>query len=146
MFNKAVQDDSGREAFCNLILSYSNESAVITAYQAAAKALQAKNGWNPLARLSQLKQADALFESAIDREPSNIELRFLRLSVQYYTPRWLGLSDNLEEDKKVIISNIHHYKNLNINDGVIDWIQDFMITSGFCDEREIATIKAAKAD
>ncbi len=146
MFNEAIKSESSREKFCRLMAKQPTKEPIMLAYKGTAKALEAKVGWNPLSRIANLKEADRLFERAIAQEPRNIEMRFLRFSMQFYIPKWLGLSDNLYEDKQTIIQNIQDYKSLNIDDGVLDWIQEFMIDSGYCSQSEIATIKAAKTD
>lgn len=146
LFNEAVKNDESRDEFCALMEAQPEIEPILIAYKGSAKALEAKEGWNPLSRIGHLKDADRLFEKAIEIEPKNIEIRFLRFSVQYYIPKWLGLSDNLDEDKSVIVKNIQDYKKLNIDEGVLDWIQDFMIDSGYCSQSEIATIKAAKVN
>ncbi len=146
LFNEAVKNEASRDEFCELMEAQPEKEPILMAYKGSAKALEAKEGWNPLSRIGHLKDADRLFEKAIEKEPKNIEIRFLRFSVQYYIPKWLGLSDNLDEDKSVIVKNIQDYKKLNIDEGVLDWIQDFMIDSGYCSQSEIATIRAAKAN
>ena len=146
LFNDAVKDDNSRKIFYKYMADIQSKQPVVIAYKASAKALEAKDAWNPINKLSYLKEASQLFENAISQEPKNIELRFLRFSVQYYTPRWLGMSDELNEDKNVIITYINDYKKLNIDEGVLSWIQTFMIESGYCTKNEINTIKAAKTN
>lgn len=85
-----------------------------------------------------------MLNEAVILSPSDIEIRFLRFSIQYYTPKWLGYSKNMEEDKTMIISNIHNYKSFGIDPGVLDWIEEFMINSGYCNAEEIEIIRLAK--
>ena len=146
LFNEAGKDQDNRDEFYSYLEDITLQNPTVTAYKASAKALKAQDAWNPINKLSFLKEAGTLFETAIVKEPNNIELRFLRFSVQFNTPRWLGMSDELNEDKNVIIAYINDYKKLNIDDGVLNWIQTFMIESGYCTESEIETIQAAKTN
>jgi hypothetical protein len=41
---------------------------------------------------------------AIKKEPKNLEIRFMRYICQEKTPSFLGYKENLEEDKKFILS------------------------------------------
>ena len=49
-----------------------------------------------------LKEGKALIEGAIGKEPQNIELRMIRLSVQEHLPKIVPYRANIEEDRKFI--------------------------------------------
>lgn len=52
-----------------------------------------------------LKIGEEKLEAAIKQLPNNVELIFLRLTIQINLPGFLGYNDNIESDKKFIINN-----------------------------------------
>lgn len=63
---------------------------------------------SPKEKLKVFKSGHELLESAITKEPLNIEYRFLRLSIQEHAPKIVGYNDNIEEDKAFIIAHYKH--------------------------------------
>ncbi len=57
----------------------------------------------PGQKLSEFKSGAKLLESEIDKNPGEVEFRFLRLIIQENAPRILSYSDNIEHDKEMII-------------------------------------------
>tara|TARA_B100000427_G_scaffold318566_2_gene315894 strand:- start:63 stop:515 length:453 start_codon:yes stop_codon:yes gene_type:complete len=61
---------------------------------------------NPVDKLSFFKEGKRLLESAISEDPSSVELRLLRYSIQKKIPRVLLYYDSLEEDIIFVNENI----------------------------------------
>jgi hypothetical protein len=49
-------------------------------------------------------------EEAISNDKENIELRFLRLTIQANLPTFLGYSDNKENDKAFVLTHLNEAK------------------------------------
>jgi hypothetical protein len=64
----------------------------------------AKHAGNPLSKYSNFNKGKKLLENAVKRDPKNLEIRFMRYICQEKTPSFLGYKENLEEDKKFILS------------------------------------------
>lgn len=106
--NSAEEEAAAKEL---LKLSKANDdTAVILGYKGAAEMMLAKHVFNPLSKMSHFNKGKKAFSKAIETEPANVELRFLRFSVQSETPDFLGYKDNLEEDKKILFLNIDAMK------------------------------------
>ncbi|MEO0897899.1 MAG: hypothetical protein AAFY71_15940 [Bacteroidota bacterium] len=84
------------------------------AYQASARALMANHEWNPLTKLSLLKEAMGLFQKAVDKDPHNIEIRFLRFAIQHHTPDALQLSKHLNEDRDTFVKYAKDYASFDL--------------------------------
>ncbi len=82
------------------------KEAIFWAYKGASEALKAKNMYNPLYKWHYVAEADKSFAKAILLDKENIEIRFLRFSIEWNLPRLLGYSTHLEQDKNVILKNI----------------------------------------
>jgi len=76
------------------------------AYQAAGEALKARETWLPWEKLAHFQKAMHLFEDALLQNPNQIEVRFLRYTIQSNTPSILGMGVNMLEDKQLILQHI----------------------------------------
>lgn len=56
-------------------------------------------------KMATLRKGEELLDGAIKTEPENVELIFLRLSIQLNLPGFLGYNDNIETDKKFVFNN-----------------------------------------
>ena len=75
-------------------------------YFGATEALLAKHHWNPYKKLEYLAKSQKTLQIAISKSPNNLELRFLRFSIQHYLPSFLGQSKNIDEDKTVMLKEL----------------------------------------
>lgn len=85
-------------------LSNTRKDPVLLAYLGGFKAIWAKHTINPFGKLSTFKEGKILIEKAVKDDPNNIEVRFVRLSVQKNCPFFLGYKQNIKEDVKFINS------------------------------------------
>ncbi|MEM6359271.1 MAG: hypothetical protein AAGA64_05275 [Bacteroidota bacterium] len=108
--------------FYQKIVESGEANATFTAYQAAAKALIAKHTWNPLTKVSSLKNVEELLKSAVNEEKNNLEIRFLRFYIQNSIPSYLGFSKNLKEDGNILKKNIARLSQMNLDQGISDYI------------------------
>jgi len=78
-----------------------------SAYEGALEMKKAGLVSNPKDKLSLFKTGHDKLELEIKQTPSNTEYRLLRLMIQENAPGFLGYNDNLEGDKKMIVSNFN---------------------------------------
>ena len=95
-----------------------------SAYEGALLMKKASIVGNPKDKLALFKEGRTKLETAIKSNPTIIEFLFLRYMIQENSPAFLGYNDNLEEDKKKIISNYNSFE-----DVVKDAIQNYSKTS-----------------
>ncbi len=86
------------------------DSKTLLVYKGAVLTLMAKFSKSKKDKKEFFKEGVSLIESAAKAEPSNIEIRYIRMSVQENSPKFLGYHKNIEEDKKFILEN---YKTTN---------------------------------
>ncbi len=86
-------------------LSKQNGGAVFLAYLGAYKAIWANHTINPISKLSTFEKGKKDIEAAVKLEPNNIEIRFIRLSIQKNCPSFLGYRKHIESDLKFIDGN-----------------------------------------
>lgn len=69
--------------------------------------MQAKHAFNPISKWNLFKDGKKILESAIASDPNNIELRYLRLTIQSNVPSFLGYSGKIETDKAFLLSKLN---------------------------------------
>ena len=82
-----------------------NSSPIYKGYKSMSFFLISKHSLNPIDKLSFFKQGVKWLESSIENNYYNIELRFLRLSVQNNLPLFLNYNNNIEDDIDYLVSN-----------------------------------------
>ena len=139
-FYKLTFNSADTELVLNEVRLINNKTGVILAYEAALEALMAKGAWNPFSKINHVKLSKAIFDQAIKIDPTNIEIRFIRFSVEYHIPKWLGLSKNMQLDKDYIIKNNQSFNVSCISRDMIGYIKKFVNESGWYSEGELARI------
>ncbi len=71
-------------------------------------------------------------EMAVEQEQDNIEIRFLRLAIEYNLPRFLGMSTHLSEDRDVILDNIVSVSKMELDPSFCHYILYFLNDTGLC--------------
>lgn len=98
----------------------------ILAYQGALEAIMTKTTWNLFKKMSYLNKSEASFNKAIEMAPYDIEIRYMRLAVQFEIPSYLGFSDDMEDDKEFILNNMNNLSAETIPPTLKKQIIDFM--------------------
>ncbi|MEL7145015.1 MAG: hypothetical protein AAFO69_01500, partial [Bacteroidota bacterium] len=99
----SVLDEEKVDQFHKKVMAITSPTAVQQAYQAASFALLAKKTWNPIEKISSMNRYGKLMDKAIANAPDNIEIRFLRLSIDHNTPMVMGRHRNVVIDKAQIL-------------------------------------------
>jgi hypothetical protein len=105
----ASNEELCKSAISNL-KSTKDISATHLGYLGSLQTIWANHVLSPLKKLNTFKEGKKNIEQAIKNEPNNVELRFIRLSIQKNTPTFLGYQSNIQEDKKFIMNNRNDIK------------------------------------
>jgi hypothetical protein len=81
------------------------ESNVHLAYLGAFQTIWANHTSNPISKLSTFNKGKKNIDKAVNLSPNDVEIIFIRHSVQKNCPRFLGYNDNWEEDEKFLSKN-----------------------------------------
>jgi hypothetical protein len=139
---KALESCEENDFLLNLLEKNTNKTPLFLAYQGACEGLKAKYAFNPYKKIEYLRKSQKSLSKAISQESTDIEIRFLRFSIQHNSPAFLGISTNLDEDRTIIVANISQAKK-NIGKETLKMIVEFLIKSKRCKTEEIATLKMA---
>lgn len=101
------------EALCKKHLEALEEYAgcpVERGYEAAYQMFMAKHTGNPFKKMGYFKKGKKMLEEEIAHHPNEIELRYIRLCIQYYIPSYLGYKGDIECDKSFLMNNLYKLK------------------------------------
>jgi len=133
-YRKALLSESEIAPFKSLSSKYKT-LPLGKAYHGTALAFEARAAWSPTTKLSQANAAFTALNEAVSNDPSNIEIRFLRLSFAHGTPDFLSMKGRIPEDKKILLQG--KIKGHPIG----DIIQKFMKGSGLFSKDELNRIQ-----
>ena len=103
-YDKAVSD---KELCSRMIgdLKEQKHDNVYLAYLGGLQTIWANHTMNPITKLTTFNEGKSNLEKAVEKAPDNIEIRFIRLSVQKNAPGFLGYNEDIETDKKFIANH-----------------------------------------
>ncbi|TAF43687.1 MAG: hypothetical protein EAZ51_06805 [Sphingobacteriales bacterium] len=140
----AVNSSKKTNILYNELKAIAQPDALILAYLGSAEALRAKHAFNPINKLAYLKQGSITLAKAVETDPNNIEVRFLRFSLEHYVPSFLGYNKNLEADKAKIIQLLQHKNKAETtasNHQITKNIIRFLLETKRCNLTETALLK-----
>lgn len=144
-FHEVVMEPKQTKAFHEFLQESPLNTSTINAYRAVSEAMMARVVWNPVSKLSQvIKYADQM-DAVIKSDADNIEARFLRFSIEYNIPKFLGMSKHLEEDRDMIVQNLSHVATMDLDPSYGQYILSFLTTTQLCSEQELTAMKESLA-
>ncbi|MDQ3051615.1 MAG: hypothetical protein M3Q95_12065 [Bacteroidota bacterium] len=100
----AFKSEAESIALYNKIHNAPNPEPLLKGYIGAVNIARARHA--PIMdKRGYLKTGIAMLEEAIKEKPNNTELLFLRLTIQSKLPSFLGYNDNIDADKKFVLTN-----------------------------------------
>lgn len=140
-FRSAIESPANTEKLGEYLSKINKSDPIVLAYSAAVEALKAKHDWNPIAKRKYMTLYEKQMNEAVRRMPNNMEIRYLRYSIQYNVPSYLGYSNNLSEDKKIIIDSFINKKFTSSNKNLIMDVYAFMLET-----KSVTTSEKIKMD
>jgi hypothetical protein len=113
-----------------------NKSPLNTCYLGVIQALKAKHAWNPYFKVKYLNDADKTLQTAVNREPDNIEIRFMRFSIEHNVPGFLGYTKHLVADREEMIKQLDRKHYTTADHEVVVTIIKFLLESKRCTPQE----------
>lgn len=104
-YSKAVLDKKLCKKMIEELELSKEKSVIALAYLGAYQTIWANHVFNPLSKLATFKKGKNNIESAISKEPENVEIRYIRFSVQKNAPSFLRYNSHLKEDRDFLVKN-----------------------------------------
>lgn len=106
------------------------------AYLGATEALLAKHSFNPFSKLSYVNSALEKLNKAVDINSSNLEIRYMRFSVEANMPPYLGYSKHVSEDKQILVQGLKSVQITPENCEMYLVFANGIINSAYCNKEE----------
>lgn len=95
----------------------------IWGYRGAAIMLMAKHAGSPFSKLSYFRKGRKVLDSALVIHPGDIELRYLRFTIQTNVPSLLGYNDDIKGDKQYLLSHMATVTDSKLYDNIYHYLQ-----------------------
>jgi hypothetical protein len=109
-------------------------------YDGASEMIAAAHAFNPLTKLKYFNTGKKILESAILIDNNNIELRYLRYTLQEHSPSLLAYKSNMQEDKIFLMQNISEKLKQSDSD-LFERVTQNFFKSDFLNSEEKAKLK-----
>lgn len=103
LYVKASTDEEVHSKLVSTLEPVEQGSPILFGYKAAAHMMSAQYTYNPYSKYRYFKEGRSMIESVIRSHPNDVELRYLRLSIQLNLPEMLNYSENINEDKNFLL-------------------------------------------
>lgn len=136
----ALEKRSLTDSLYKSLNSEPNRSPLLTCYLGVVQALKAKHAWNPYFKVKYLNDAEKTLKAAVAGQPDNIEIRFMRFSIEHNVPGFLGYTRHLVTDREEIIRQLNRKHYTTADESVVRTIIKFLIDSKRCTAQETETL------
>lgn len=122
-YREATESEQGAEKLQELLKNVTeNNRPEFLAYKGASIVLLAR--FKPITqRMRPIKEGINLIEGAINKSKDNVEIRWIRLTIQENTPKIVGYKKNIEEDMKFIKANLSKSKDPELKNMINGYFQ-----------------------
>jgi hypothetical protein len=103
-FQKALT--SSKSATDLNTLTAKQETAIKKAYHGVSYTLLGKHATNPIKKLEYLKKGLPILNQAVQDKPLDVEIRFLRFSVEENVPSFVQIERHVSTDKYFLVNNL----------------------------------------
>lgn len=115
------------------------EGTLVLGYKGMASFMLAHHAKNPIAKLKYFNEGKNHLEKAIHLDPENLELRYLRFTVQTSAPEFLGYRKSIHADKKFILDSIYDRKSTDKD--LINRMVEYVLRTKYCTTKEKKKVK-----
>lgn len=109
---------------------------LILAYKSAAFTMYAEKASGVSNKLKYFNKGRKALDKIISKYPSDIEPRFLRLTIQMNAPFFLGYSGEIKEDKQVVIRGLLSAEKNKKEPFLVTKIVDYLKSTSLCTAEE----------
>lgn len=135
-FVQGIEDKEVAKGLHEELKKEKDDNPLLLGYFGATYGLLANHSSSYFTKYSKARDAVKTLDKAIEKDPDNIELRFLRLNLQDKIPRILGLSGNMDEDKQFLIEHFEDDHHMHRDPKAMETVSNYMIDSLGIEEEE----------
>lgn len=145
VYSQATKDKETYEQLAKHLADYKGNEVMVLGFQAGIQGVGAKYARGFYAKLKQVRTSAHLFEEVLKKDADNPEVRFLRYTIEYHIPRYLLMSGNLQDDKRIILNSLHTYPRSGIDAEAFRIMREYFLRGDHCSAEEKMRLRALKA-
>lgn len=115
-----------------------NSAPILLCYKGAAQMMEAKYAFNPITKFSRFNKGKNNIERAIAKQPKQIEIRFIRFTIQTNLPPFLGYNQFIDTDKTILLNAIPNLEDNKLKENVVN----YLLSSKHCTNEEIKKLRS----
>lgn len=142
---RAIKSPKVTDSLYTSLQKITSKPPLVIAYIGALEALKAKDSWNPYKKIKYLNLSHKTVDRAASASPNDMEIHFIRFSIQFHLPGFLGLSKDMVADKNEIIRQLKQKYYGSADNDYLRNIIKFMIDSKQCTPQEVAFLHEQSA-
>jgi hypothetical protein len=119
----AVKKESFNE-FKGILDKSTDNTSILNGYRGCSLMLEANYLNNPISKLNYFNKGKEILEKAIKNDEENVELRYLRFTIQSKAPSILGYNSHLKSDKKFLLNNYSTILDVSLKSNVISFLKN----------------------
>ena len=124
LYQKSSKEEISCKKLIGSLQPYNeNNNTSLAAYRACATMIMAKYVTGPINKLSKFNEGKKLLEKCIEKDNRNLEIRFLRFTVQSNAPKFLGYSSSMLLDKNFILNALPSINDKQLKNIVISFLK-----------------------
>lgn len=123
LYSEAAVKKESFDAFKTLLNKSTENTALLNGYRGCALMIEANYVVNPITKLNYFNKGKEILEKAIKEDTENVELRYLRFTIQSKAPGILGYSSNLKSDKEFLLKKIKTITDVTLKNNVISFLK-----------------------
>ena len=136
LFEESAVSSSSANNFYQQTRKFNDQSfSTLIGFKAMSELMMCNHVFSPISKLSYFNAGKKLLESAIQKDPKNVELRYFRFSTQSNVPGILNYSSNINEDKLILMNYIKNNSSSSDKD-LYQRIKSYMLKSSYCSATE----------
>ncbi|MGV3527919.1 MAG: hypothetical protein ACO1OO_03415 [Flavisolibacter sp.] len=121
LYVQAPAEEEKCQALLQMVNGYSPaNNPTLAGYKAAATMIMAKHTFNPFSKLSHFNKGKNMLQQSIAADNDNLELRFLRYSIQKSAPSFLGYRGELAADENFLKTNLPSLQDAVLRQMILD--------------------------
>jgi hypothetical protein len=123
IYSGTMQDKAICEAAYKKFLQVTaSDNALLMGYKGAVTVAMSKHVKVVKEKINYFNNGKKMIETAIAGDDKNVELKFIRFTIQSNCPPALKYNKNIPEDKKYIIENLANVKNTSVRANIKEYL------------------------
>jgi hypothetical protein len=120
--NSTSNEKTCKDLIAQLSPYNEKSNALLFGYRGGATMIMAKYVFNPFSKLSYFNKGRDMIEKAIQHDKNNVELRFLRYTIQTNVPSFLGYNDHKKSDRLFLSKSVSFIKDSSLKKIIISYL------------------------